>query len=89
MSSTPTAGTGTSSSGTILGVGQEYTVTYNMSWYGAEPSGRCIKNSTALTLMDVPKGTFAAKQQLTVTSITNVYKFSAVVFRCNLSTNKL
>jgi len=63
----PTTGTGTTASGTIS---TDFTGTYNTSWYGAEPSGGCIDNSTALTLMGVPTGTVAFKRQLIVTSST-------------------
>ena len=41
-----------------------------MSWNGAEPSGGCIDNSTALTLMGVPTGTVAFKKQFIITSST-------------------
>ena len=66
----PATGTGTTASGTISGMGQEWTGTYNLSWYGAEPSGGCIDNSTALTTMSVPTGTVAFKRQFIVTSST-------------------
>jgi len=66
----PATGTGTTASGTISGAGQEWTGLYNMSWYGAEPSGGCIDNSTALTLMGVPTGTVAFKKQFIITSST-------------------
>ena len=47
----PATGTGTTASGTLTHAsGQEWSGLYNMSWYGAEPSGGCIDNSTALTL---------------------------------------
>ena len=41
-----------------------------MSWYGAEPSGGCIDNSSALTVMSVPTGTVAFKKQFIITSST-------------------
>ena len=63
----PATGTGTTASGTISGAAQEWTGLYNMSWSGAEPSGGCIDNSTALTLMSVPTGTVAFKKQFIVT----------------------
>ena len=66
----PTSGTGTTASGTISGAAQEWTGLYNMSWNGAEPSGGCIDNSTALTLMGVPTGTVAFKKQFIITSST-------------------
>jgi len=66
----PATGTGTTASGTISGMGQEWTGLYNMSWSGAEPSGGCIDNSTALTLMGVPTGTVAFKKQFIITSST-------------------
>ena len=66
----PATGTGTTASGTFSGAGQEWTGLYNMSWSGAEPSGGCIDNSTALTLMGVPTGTVAFKKQFIITSST-------------------
>ena len=66
----PATGTGTTASGTISGAAQEWTGLYNMSWNGAEPSGGCIDNSTALTLMGVPTGTVAFKKQFIITSST-------------------
>jgi len=63
----PATGTGTTASGTIA---TDFTGTYNMSWSGAEPSGGCIDNSTALTLMSVPTGTVAFKSQVIITSST-------------------
>ena len=66
----PATGTGTTASGTISGMGQEWTGLYNMSWSGAEPSGGCIDNSTALTQMGVPTGTVAFKKQFIITSST-------------------
>jgi len=67
----PATGTGTTASGTLTHPsGQEFTGTYNMSWSGAEPSGGCIDNSSALTLMGVPTGTVAFKKQFIITSST-------------------
>ena len=69
--SIPATGTGTTASGSLTHPsGQEFTGTYYMSWYGAEPSGGCIDNSTALTLMGVPTGTVAFKKQFIITSST-------------------
>jgi len=65
----PAEGTGTTASGTIS---TDITGTYNMSWSGAEPSGGCIDNSTALTLMSVPTGTAAFKKQIIITSSTKI-----------------
>ena len=67
----PATGTGTTASGTLTHPsGQEFTGTYNMSWYGAEPSGGCIDNSTALASAAVATGTVAFKKQFIVTSST-------------------
>ena len=67
----PATGTGTTASGTLTHPsGQEFTGLYNMSWSGAEPSGGCIDNSTALTQMGVPTGTVAFKKQFIITSST-------------------
>jgi len=41
-------GTGTTASGTITG-NDNLTGTFHTSWYGKEPSGGCIDNSSALT----------------------------------------
>ena len=67
------AGTGTTASGTITG-DDNLTGTFNMSWYGQEPSGGCIDNSTAITsfktLSAVPNDTLGYKQQIIFTSST-------------------
>ena len=42
------AGTGTTASGTLEG-NSDLTGTFHTSWYGQEPSGGCIDNSSALT----------------------------------------
>ena len=69
--SIPATGTGTTASGSLTHPsGQEFTGTYYMSWYGAEPSGGCIDNSSALTVMSVPTGTVAFKKQFIITSST-------------------
>ena len=66
-------GTGTTASGTITG-DDNLTGTFNMSWYGQEPSGGCIDNSTAITsfktLSAVPNDTLGYKQQIIFTSST-------------------
>ena len=42
------AGTGTTASGTITG-NDNLTGVFQSSWYGQEPSGGCIDNSSAIT----------------------------------------
>ena len=44
----PATGTGTTASGTLEG-NTDLTGTFHVSWYGEEPSGGCIDNSSALT----------------------------------------
>ena len=70
----PATGTGTTASGTLTHPsGQEWTGTYNMSWNGAEPSGGCIDNSSALTELSsyIPSGTLGFKKQIIITSSTS------------------
>ena len=65
-------GSGTTASGTISGIDNP-TGTFNMSWYGTEPSGGCIDNSSALTEMSnyIPSGTLGFKKQIIITSSTS------------------
>ena len=66
-------GTGTTASGTISGI-DGLTGIFNMSYYGQEPSGGCIDNSTAVatfvSLSSVPSDTLAFKKQMIFTSST-------------------
>jgi len=70
--STTGAGSGTTASGTISGI-DNLTGTFNMSWYGTEPSGGCIDNSSALTALssNIPSGTLGFKKQIIITSSTS------------------
>ena len=71
--SIPATGTGTTASGSLTHPsGQEFTGTYYMSWYGAEPSGGCIDNSSALTALSaaLPSGTLGLKWDIIITSST-------------------
>lgn len=65
-------GSGTTASGTISGI-DNLTGTFNMSWYGTEPSGGCIDNSSAVTQMSayMPSGTLGFKKQIIITSSTS------------------
>ena len=69
----PASGTGTTASGTISGI-DYLTGTFHMSYYGQEPSGGCIDNSTAVaafvTLSAIPSNTLAYKKQIIITSST-------------------
>ena len=55
------AGTGTTASGTITGH-DNLTGVFHMSWHGAEPSGGCVDNSTAVSTMQSQAG-FASDTQ--------------------------
>ena len=62
-------GTGTTASGTVTG-DDNLTGIFNSSYWGQEPSGGCIDNSTALASAAVATGTVAFKKQFIVTSST-------------------
>ena len=67
------AGTGTTASGTVTG-NDNLTGIFNMSYFGQEPSGGCIDNSTAIaafvSLLAVPSNTLAYKKQIIIASST-------------------
>jgi len=69
----PAGGSGSTASGTVSGI-DGLTGTFHMSWYGQEPSGGCIDNSTAVaafvSLSAVPSDTLSFKQQIIITSST-------------------
>jgi hypothetical protein len=66
-------GTGTTASGTVTGI-DNLTGIFNTSYFGQEPSGGCIDNSSAITtylaLTAVPSDTLAFKKQMIFTSST-------------------
>ena len=84
----PATGTGTTASGTISGAAQEWTGLYNMSWSGAEPSGGCIDNSTALSAYSsiLPSGTVSFKNQKIITSSRSFTKMYSYYSTANCST---
>jgi hypothetical protein len=67
------AGTGMTASGTVTG-DDNLTGIFNTSYFGQEPSGGCIDNSTAVaafvTLSAIPSDTLAYKKQIIITSST-------------------
>ena len=69
----PAGGSGSTASGTVSGI-DNLAGTFHMSYYGQEPSGGCIDNSTAVaafvTLSAVPSGTLSFKKQIIITSST-------------------
>ena len=69
---TPGNGSGITASGTISGI-DNLTGTFNMSWFGEEPSGGCIDDSSALTELAsaIPSGTLGFKKQIIITSSTS------------------
>ena len=66
-------GTGTTASGTVTG-DDNLTGIFNSSYWGQEPSGGCIDNSTAVATFvsssSVPSDTLAFKKQVIITSST-------------------
>ena len=64
-------GTGTTASGTVTG-DDNLTGIFNSSYWGQEPSGGCIDNSTAVTALSssIPSGTLGFKKQIIITSST-------------------
>ena len=62
-----TAGTGTTASGTITG-NDNLTGVFHSSWYGQEPSGGCIDNSSAITAHSYnPSDTLGFKRMWIIT----------------------
>ena len=69
----PAGGSGSTASGTVSGI-DNLTGTFHMSYYGQEPSGGCIDNSTAVaafvSLSAVPSDTSSFKKQMIISSST-------------------
>ena len=70
------AGTGTTASGTLEG-NTDLTGTFHVSWYGEEPSGGCIDNSSAISGWSLPSDTKSFKQEWIVTG-TSTYTLNLV-----------
>ena len=66
-------GSGSTASGTISGI-DNLTGIFNMSYFGQEPSGGCINNSTGVAAMvslsAIPSDTLGWKQKIIITSST-------------------
>ena len=60
------AGTGTTASGTITG-NDNLTGTFHTSWYGKEPSGGCVDNSSAISAYSFPSETLSFKKEFIIT----------------------
>ena len=72
------AGTGTTASGTIAG-NTDLTGTFHTSWYGQEPSGGCIDNSTAISAYTLPSDTLGFKSEFIITG-TSTFTHSQVTY---------
>ena len=68
------AGTGTTASGTIAGSNSDLTGTFHVSWYGEEPSGGCIDNSSAISAYSLPSDTKSFKSEFIITSTSTLTK---------------
>ena len=67
------AGTGTTASGTLEG-NSDLTGTFHVSWYGEEPSGGCIDNSSAISGWGLPSDTKSFKSEFIITSTSTLTK---------------
>ena len=72
------AGTGTTASGTITG-NDNLTGTFHTSWYGKEPSGGCVDNSSAISAYSFPSETLSFKKEFIITG-TSTYTKSQVTY---------
>jgi len=72
------AGTGTTASGTITG-NENLTGTFHMSWYGQEPSGGCVDNSSAISAFSFPSETLSFKREFFITG-TSTYTLSQITY---------
>ena len=70
----PAGGTGTTASGTIAGSNSDLTGTFHASWYGQEPDGGCIDNSTAISAHSFPSETKGFKKELIITGTSTFTK---------------
>ena len=71
---TPAGGTGTTASGTIAGSNSDLTGTFHASWYGQEPDGGCIDNSSAISAHSFPSETKGFKKELIITGTSTFTK---------------
>ena len=72
------AGTGTTASGTITG-NENLTGTFHMSWYGQEPSGGCVDNSSAISAFSFPSETLSFKREFYITG-TSTFTQSQITY---------
>ena len=72
------AGTGTTASGTITG-NENLTGTFHMSWYGQEPSGGCVDNSSAISDFSFPSETLSFKREFYITG-TSTFTQSQITY---------
>ena len=72
------AGTGTTASGTITG-NENLTGTFHMSWYGQEPSGGCVDNSSAISDFSFPSETLSFKREFIITG-TSTFTQSQITY---------
>ena len=72
------AGTGTTASGTLEG-NTDLTGTFHVSWYGEEPSGGCIDNSSAISAYTLPSDTLGFKSEFIITG-TSTFTHSQVTY---------
>ena len=81
------AGTGTTASGTIAGSNSDLTGTFHTSWYGQEPSGGCIDNSSAITAHSYnPSDTLGFKRMFIITGASTFTESVASYSDANCST---
>ena len=80
------AGTGTTASGTITG-NDNLTGVFHTSWYGQEPSGGCIDNSSAITAHSYnPSDTLGFKRMIIITGASTFTDSVASYSDANCST---
>ena len=76
--STAGTGSGTTASGTISGI-ENLTGTFHMSWYGQEPSGGCVDNSSAISDFSFPSETLSFKREFYITG-TSTFTQSQITY---------
>ena len=72
------AGTGTTASGTITG-NDNLTGVFHTSWYGQEPSGGCVDNSSAISDFSFPSETLSFKREFYITG-TSTFTQSQITY---------
>ena len=78
------AGTGTTASGSLGATG--VSGTFYKSWYGGEPSGGCVDNSSAISAYSYPSDTKSFKQTWIVTGTSTVTESSVTYSDATCST---